>query len=372
MSTAAVAVNQSQSRDSSLLDNLKYLMLLGSGYLVYQYLGFGTKVDAATPVKNRRSQHNFIADVVEESAPSVVYIEIKDATRKEFFTGQSITISNGSGFIIAEDGLILTNAHVVASKPNTNVIVKLLNGNIYQGAIESVDMHSDLATVRINANNLPAMKLGNSSDLRPGEFVVAIGSPLALSNTVTSGVISSTHRGSDELGMRGKDMVYIQTDAAINFGNSGGPLVNLDGEAIGVNSMKVTSGISFAIPIDYVKAFLLQSSSVKKQVLPAAKRYMGITMLTLTPQIVNEMRQRDQYFPATIKEGVLVWKVIYGSPADVGGLKPGDIVVSINKKAITKANDVYDILESRDNYKLLMTIIRSGVYQELVIVPQDT
>lgn len=248
---------------------------------------FFPKVEAATPVstakfEGRRKQFNFIADVVEISAPSLVYIEIKDTRRVDYYTGQPISVSNGSGFIVEKDGLILTNAHVVINKPHSVVNVKLQDGRIFHGIVEAVDPVSDLATVRIKCNNLPAMKLGESESLRPGEFVVALGSPLSLSNSVTSGVVSAT-RPSEELGLKVR-INYIQTDAAITFGNSGGPLVNLDGEAIGINSMKVTAGISFAIPIDYAKEFLRKAKErVKggsKDPVPV-RRYMGITMLSL-------------------------------------------------------------------------------------------
>ncbi|XP_025835542.1 serine protease HTRA2, mitochondrial-like, partial [Agrilus planipennis] len=138
-------------------------------------------------------------------------------------------------------------------------------------------------------------------------------------------------------------MEYIQTDAAITFGNSGGPLVNLDGEAIGINSMKVTAGISFAIPIDYVKKFLMKTQDTPK-ILGNKKKYMGITMLTLTPEILTEMQLRNQKISPDVRYGVLVWKVILGSPAYSGGLKPGDIVIEINKKAVKSAQDIYSIL----------------------------
>ncbi|EFA00185.1 Serine protease HTRA2, mitochondrial-like Protein [Tribolium castaneum] len=365
--------SQEANSENATQNRLKYLFLVAAGYLTYRLFSkehlFPTAL-AASNLKSRKKELNFVADVVETSAPAVVYIEIKDTRRVDFFTGRPTTISNGSGFIIREDGLILTNAHVVANKPHSKVEVKLHNGATYNGYVEDFDMKSDLATVRIPARNLPTMKLGNSSELRPGEFVVAIGSPLALSNTVTFGVISSTHRGSDELGLRGKDMVYLQTDAAITFGNSGGPLVNLDGEAIGINSMKVTAGISFAIPSDYVKEFLKESLKKAGKV-KHSRRYMGITMLTLTPEILNELQQRNQFVPADVKSGVLVWKVILGSPADNGGLQPGDIVTHIDGKVITGANDVYGVLSGTTNRTISMTVSRRGKKLEVYVTPEN-
>lgn len=135
------------------------------------------KVSAST-VTSRRSQFNFIAEVVEIAAKSLVYIEIQDTRRMDYFTGKPATVSNGSGFIVESNGLILTNAHVVINKPRCNVSVKLSDGRTFIGVVEAVDPISDLATVRIQCKNLPAMKLGLSSNLRAGEFVVALGSPL--------------------------------------------------------------------------------------------------------------------------------------------------------------------------------------------------
>lgn len=333
------------------------------------------KVSAAAAPPSRRTNFNFIADVVEMTAKSLVYIEIQDTRRMDYYTGQPVTVSNGSGFIVESNGLILTNAHVVVNKPRSNVSVRLSDGRTFLGIVEAVDPVSDLATVRIQCKNLPAMKLGQSSSLRAGEFVVALGSPLSLSNTVTAGVVSSTQRPSKELGLGGRDINYIQTDAAITFGNSGGPLVNLDGEAIGINSMKVTAGISFAIPIDYARNFLKMAEDKMKKGRPSVeptstRRYMGITMLSLTPDIIAELKQRGSQLPDNVQNGILVWKVILGSPAHTSGLMAGDIILNINGSDVKQSADIYSILSS--NTKVLnMIVMRNGQALKVSVTPDD-
>ncbi|KAF6103670.1 HtrA serine peptidase 2 [Phyllostomus discolor] len=170
-----------------------------------------------------RSQYNFIADVVEKTAPAVVYIEILG---RHPFSGREVPISNGSGFVVAADGLIVTNAHVVADR--RRVRVRLPSGDTYEAMVTAVDPVADIATLRIQTKEpLPTLPLGRSADVRQGEFVVAMGSPFALQNTITSGIVSSAQRPARDLGLPQTNVEYIQTDAAIDFGNSGGPLVNL-------------------------------------------------------------------------------------------------------------------------------------------------
>ena len=236
-------------------------------------------------------------------------------------------------------------------------------------------MTSDLATVRIDCKSrLPVMKLGQSSKLRPGEFVIAMGSPLALSNTITTGVVSSVARNKQELGIKGgghsKVPDYIQTDAAITFGNSGGPLINLDGEAIGINSMKVTPGISFAIPIDYAKEFLQKSQQQiksKKRTSAIPRRYMGITMMNLTPEVMDQLRTKIQ-IPRNLRHGIVVYRVVQGSPADITGIQPGDIITHINGIEIHSSGDVFELLETPED--LNITLLRNTVTHHLTVKPE--
>lgn len=309
---------------------LQLLALMFSGYIIGSYLDLRRKISnlsptmraATTLLLGRRDRFNFIADVVDVAAPCVVYIEIRD-TQKLPKSKKPGAISNGSGFIVDSDGLILTNAHVVIDKAlraNINLVVRLQDGRTFDGIVESIDHVSDLATVRIKCTGLPTMRLGYSDSLKSGEWVVALGSPLALSNTVTCGIISA-YRKSIEIGLKGNERssFYIQTDAAINDGNSGGPLMNLDGEAIGINCLKVLPGISFAIPIDHVKKFLMEHKAKSSRTYNIKRatetpRYAGMTMLSLSEDLIVAL-QNKRKFP-DVKTGVMVWKVVQESPAE--------------------------------------------------------
>uniref|UniRef100_A0A8C8ANU5 Serine protease HTRA2, mitochondrial n=1 Tax=Otus sunia TaxID=257818 RepID=A0A8C8ANU5_9STRI len=325
-------------------------------------------VPAPPPPASPRAAFNFIADVVEKTAPALVYVEI---VGRHPFSGRDVPISNGSGFLVSPDGLIVTNAHVVANR--RRVRVKLASGEQYDAVVQDVDQVADIATIKIKPKHpLPTLPLGRSSEVRQGEFVVAMGSPFALQNTITSGIVSSAQRGSRELGLAASDMEYIQTDAAIDFGNSGGPLVNLDGEVIGVNTMKVTSGISFAIPSDRLRKFLEKEEQRKSSWFGNAetkRRYIGVMMLTLTPSILAELKLRDPSFP-DVSYGVLIHKVIIGSPAHQAGLKAGDVVLEINGQASRRAEDVYEAVRTQQSLALLVR--RSYDTLLVSVVPEVT
>ncbi|XP_061650749.1 serine protease HTRA2, mitochondrial-like [Phyllopteryx taeniolatus] len=326
--------------------------------------------ECASPFKpdTPRYKYNFIADVVEKSTPAVVYIEI---VSRHPFSGREVAVSNGSGFIISSDGLIVTNAHVVANK--RGVRVKLTNGDMYHAAVQDVDPVADIATIKISAKNpLPTLALGRSSDVRQGEFVVAMGSPFALRNTITSGIISSVQRGSKELGLSNPNMEYIQTDAAIDFGNSGGPLINLDGEVIGINTMKVTPGISFAIPSDRLRLFLDQASKRKSSWFGESetkRRYIGVMMLTLTQSIIAELKLRDPSFPE-VTHGILIHRVIMGSPAHRAGLLPGDVVLEINSVKVNSSEEIYSAVRNSD--KITVVVQRGEAQLQLQMTPEST
>merc|ERR1712176_957496 len=187
----------------------------------------------------------------------------------------------GPGFIISKDGMIVTNAHVVETRRRSSkggkLTITLHDGRVFPGEVVSTDPLSDLAIVKVDCKeDLPTVTLGDSNSLRVGEWVVALGSPLFLKNTITAGIISCVERKQSDLNLSGSRTDYIQTDASINMGNSGGPLVNLKGEVIGINAMKALSadGVSSAIPVDTAKFVIQQVLKYGRVVRP----YIGIKM----------------------------------------------------------------------------------------------
>ncbi|KAK6469430.1 serine protease HTRA1-like [Huso huso] len=312
-----------------------------------------------------RYKFNFIADVVDKIAPAVVHLEL---FRRLPFTSQEIPVSSGSGFIVSEDGWIVTNAHVLSNKQR--IKVELKNGEHCDAKVKDVDQKLDIALIKIESESpLPVLLLGRSADLRPGEFVVAVGSPFSLQNTVTTGIVSTTQRGGKELGLKDSDMEYIQTDAIINYGNSGGPLVNLDGEVIGMNTLKVTAGISFAIPADKIRQFLAESydRQIKGKTL-SKKKYMGVRMLQLSSNLIRELRDRDKDFP-DVTSGVFVYEVIPGTAAESSGMKDHDVIISINSQTVNITEDVSKAVQSD---RILSVVVRRGNEDVmLTVVPEE-
>jgi serine protease Do len=238
----------------------------------------------------------------------------------------------GSGFIVSSDGYVLTNAHVVAEA--SEVTVKLTDRREFPAKVIGVDKRSDVALIKIAATGLPTVRFGDPTRVRPGQWAIAIGSPFGFENSVTAGVISATARGElpDESGT--SSVPFIQTDVAVNPGNSGGPLFNLDGEVIGINSQIFSRtggymGMSFAIPIDIalnVKDQLMKNGKVNRSRIGVAVQDIG--------------QQLAQTFGLATPHGALISAVEPQSPGEHAGLKPGDVITTVNGRNIEHSWDL--------------------------------
>jgi serine protease Do len=238
----------------------------------------------------------------------------------------------GSGFIVSSDGYILTNAHVVADA--ATVTVKLTDRREFSAKVIGADRHSDVALIKIAATGLPAVRFGDLSKLRPGQWAIAIGSPFGYENSVTAGVISGTARTLPDENY----VPFIQTDAAVNPGNSGGPLFNLAGEVIGINAQIFSRtggfmGMSFAIPIDI-------ALNVKDQLLRTGK--VSRSRIGVAVQEVNQ--QLAQTFGLSRPHGALISAVEPKSPGERSGMKPGDVITSVNGREIEHSSDLPSII----------------------------
>jgi len=263
----------------------------------------------------------------------------------------------GSGFIISSDGYIMTNNHVVGEADK--ITVRLADQREFPAKVVGTDPQSDVAVIKIEAKDLPVLPLGNSDALEVGEWVIAIGSPFELNQTVTVGVVSA--KGRNRMGITNYEN-FIQTDAAINPGNSGGPLLNIHGEAIGMNTAIFTRsggymGIGFAIPINMAK-------SIEQQLRKSGKVSRG--WLGVMIQDVNEDLAKS--FGGSIAGGALISEVSDGSPAKKSGLLQGDIVTAINGEKVIDVADLRNkIAMTPPNSELKLQILRDGKEKELVV-----
>jgi serine protease Do len=264
------------------------------------------------------------------------------------------TRAQGSGFIVSSDGLILTNAHVV--KDAKEVVVKLTDRREFRAKVLGADPKTDVAVLRIDAKNLPVVSIGKTSDLRVGEWVLAIGSPFGFENSVTAGVVSAKGRSLPD----DSAVPFIQTDVAINPGNSGGPLFNARGEVVGINSQIYSrsggyQGVSFAIPIDV-------ANRIKDQIVATGKAEHA--RLGVSVQEVNQTFANS--FKLDKPEGALVSTVEKGSPADKAGLQSGDVIRKVNGQPIISSGDLPEVIAMAapgDSVKL--EIWRQGASKEL-------
>lgn len=312
-----------------------------------------------------------LANAASRAGPAVVNLSVTQG-----FQGMPLGKSIGSGTIIDSDGTILTCAHVVIGSKGMRALsrgkigVTLQDGRTYEGTVVNVDLHSDIAIVKINSKTpLPTAKLGSSSKIRPGDWVVALGCPLTLQNTVTAGIVSCVDRKSSDLGLGGVRREYLQTDCAINEGNSGGPLVNVDGEIVGVNNMKIlgADGLNFAVPVDAVRKIIEHFKDKGRVVRP----WLGLKMIDLNTMIVAQLKERDAAVPSVTK-GVLVPMVTPGSPADRAGFLPGDVVIEFDGKSVASIKEIIDIMEDKVGQPLRVVVMRKhDEVSTLTVIPEE-
>ena len=294
-----------------------------------------------------------VIHAVETVAPSVVSIEVRpaDGTRTSGARGERAA-GTGSGFVFAADGLILTNSHVVENA--AAVRVTLADGRECDADIVGQDPHTDIAVVRISAPELTAAALGDSRGLRPGQLVVAIGNPYGFQHTVTTGVVSALGRSLRSRSGRLIEHV-IQTDAALNPGNSGGPLVASDGRVVGVNTAIIAGGqgLCFAVPISTVTAVLpalLRDGRVRRG-------YLG-----LAGQSVPLLRRVTRFHRLTQSGGVLVTSLEANAPAAAAGVREGDLIVGLGDRPVESLDDLHRLLtEAVIGTAVTLTLLRDGV-----------
>ena len=354
------------------------LSLQGAVLAQGQAVSQATAVPGSAPQLQGLGRQSFVAAAVRRAGPSIVTIDtertvqvsgsgmglpaplLNDPFFRQFFglpqfsvpPSQRVERGQGSGFIFEPNGLILTNAHVVAN--SDKVIVGLQDGRRIEGTVVGLDPITDLAVVRLaGAGPWPLAPMGNSDALQVGDWAIAVGNPFGLDNTVTLGIISNLNRNASKLGITDKRLDLIQTDAAINPGNSGGPLLNADGEVIGINTLVRSgpgAGLGFAIPINRARDIASQLVSKGR----AAHPMIGVGL------------------EAVPGAGIKVVSVAPSGPAAKAGLKPGDLIVAAAGQSLTAANQLVNAVEKTGvGNPLTLVVNRNGTTLKIDVVPID-
>lgn len=354
----------------------------------YSVAGYQEKANANDQITNSRK--NIITETVKKVSPAVVGINVTEIRQyesplssffddpffKQFFGGRNYnrTVKElGSGFIISPDGYIVTNDHVAGNA--SQITVTMTNGKQYDAKLIGTDKSSDIALIKVDADNLPYEVLGNSDDIMIGEWVIALGNPFGLFEindkpTVTVGVVSSTGMNLEPMNNR-YYLNMIQTDAAINGGNSGGPLVNSNGEVIGMNTLIFTAGgnqgnigLGFAIPINKIKKIIKE---LKKNGKIDRDFSVGLRIQSIDEGLAK-------YYNLSTTKGVIVTQVISGTPAEKCGIKVGDIIVQVESYNINDSETLESVFqEFRTGQTITLKLLRDGkeITKKMTLTKRD-
>ncbi|HEV8584166.1 MAG TPA: trypsin-like peptidase domain-containing protein [Methylomirabilota bacterium] len=300
--------------------------------------------------------NDLLADLAERLRPALVHVRVRragSAAAKEDDSPGEPRRSTGSGFLIDTNGLIVTNAHVVDQAEW--IQVRLADGRRFSARTVGLDARVDLALIRIDVTGMPVLPLGDSNRLRVGEFVLALGHPFGLEQSVSFGIVS---RKGAPLTVAAPGFDFIQTDAAINPGNSGGPLVNMAGQVVGVNSMAARNGsIGFAIPSNLVKLLVPQLASKGK----VEWGWLGVSIAEVTDEDVPRLKLREA-------RGVLVRGVMPGEPAALGGVKADDVLVAVDGTPLETPRDLQRVVSSTPvGKRVRVVLLREGRETEVEV-----
>jgi len=360
---------------------LSAALLVGAGIALSQSLAAGKAPEVKLPKTPKVSAPagsfgpDTIADIAEEVGDAVVNIDVVKKIRvsspfknfdrnfgsfgfdfmpefRDFYQDRVIPQKGaGSGFVIDTKGYILTNEHVVRGADEIKVTLK--DGRKFTGKVAGSDASLDLAVIKVEAKDLPVVRLGDSSKIRPGQWVIAIGNPYGFSNTVTAGIISATGRSLDDLGKKN----LIQTDAPINPGNSGGPLLNLDGEVIGIN-VAIVSGaqsIGFAIPINAAKEAVDELIKEGKVI----RAWLGVYMRDVDEKIAA-------YLDLPLAEGVVITEVAKDSPAEKMDVKKYDVIRELDGQKVSSSAEIQELVsKKKPGDSISLKVYRNGKTETL-------